>query len=163
MGVRPLHHVSISVRSLERSLRFYRDLLGMKPTLSAVVADETHERYLRLPTGTSGRAVMLQVGPPIGAIQLIEWSLITSSPAKRPCDPGAFVLAFELLGESIAEILARLAVQGVQPWTDPVTVDIAGYGVVTTVIIEDPDGIMIELLELPDSLRRLSNELRVLE
>jgi len=32
MIARALHHVSFPVRDLERSLRFYRDLLGLEPT-----------------------------------------------------------------------------------------------------------------------------------
>jgi catechol 2,3-dioxygenase-like lactoylglutathione lyase family enzyme len=76
MSVKPLHHVSLSVRSLDRSLHFYRDLLGMRVSLKADIADEVHERYLRLPPGAHGRVAVLQVGRPIGAIQLINGQAI---------------------------------------------------------------------------------------
>lgn len=150
MGVRPLHHVSLSVRNLDRSVRFYRDLLGMRVSLTADIADSVHERYLRLPPGAKGKVAVLQVGRPVGAVQLIEWShRPIPTPPKRPGDPGPFLLAFELDGETIDVILARLAAAGVEPWTEPETTEIPNYGTITTAIVEDPDGNMIEFLELP--------------
>lgn len=150
MPVRPLHHVSMSVKSLDRSIRFYRDLLGMRVSMEATIADEEHETYLRLPKGASGRVAVLQVGPPVGAVQLIEWSHeMPDSAPLRPGAPGPFVLAFELEGESVAEILARLREHGVEPWTEPITTEIPNYGTITTAIVEDPDGVMVEFLELP--------------
>jgi len=122
----------------------------MRVSLTADIADEVHERYLRLPPGARGKVAVLQVGRPIGAVQLIEWThRPTSTPPKRPGDPGPFLLAFELDGESIDAILDRLATEGVQPWTGPVTAEIPNYGTITTAIVEDPDGNMIEFLELP--------------
>lgn len=150
MGVLPIHHVSISVSSLEKSLFFYRDLLKMKVTLEAEVSDDAHIYYLRLQRGTIGKVAMLQVGPPLGAVQLIEWS--TKPPARspnRPGDPGVFLLAFELKNESIDELLLRLKAHAIQPWSDIVCSEIPNYGKIRTVVVEDPDGIMIEFLELP--------------
>ncbi len=122
----------------------------MRVSLTAEIGDEVHERYLRLPTGAHGTVAVLQVGRPIGAIQLIEWShRPTPTPPKRPGDPGPFLLAFELDGESIGEVLGRLSNEGIQPWTGPVTTEIPNYGTITTAIVEDPDGNMIEFLELP--------------
>ena len=150
MPVRPLHHVSMSVKSLDRSIRFYRDLLGMRVSMEATIADEEHEIYLRLPKGASGRVAVLQVGPPVGAVQLIEWSHeMPESAPLRPGNPGPFVLAFELEGETVAEILARLREHGIEPWTEPITTEIPSYGTITTAIVEDPDGVMVEFLELP--------------
>jgi catechol 2,3-dioxygenase-like lactoylglutathione lyase family enzyme len=150
MSVKPLHHVSLSVLSLDRSIHFYRDLLGMRVSLTAEIGDEAHERYLRLPTGAHGKVAVLQVGRPIGAIQLIEWSHRPNpTPPKRPGDPGLFLLAFELDGESINEVLSRLSNEGIQSWTRPVSTEITNYGNITTAIVEDPDGNMIEFLELP--------------
>ena len=150
MGVKPLHHVSLSVRNLDRSIHFYRDLLGMRVSLTAEISDEVHERYLRIPAGTRGRVAVMQVGRPVGAVQLIEWShRPTPTPPKRPGDPGPFLLAFELDGESIQMVLERLSSEGVLPWTGPVTTEIPDYGTITTAIVEDTDGDMIEFLELP--------------
>jgi len=45
MPVTPLHHVSISVKSLDNSLYFYRTILGMKVTLEATIDDDSHVEY----------------------------------------------------------------------------------------------------------------------
>lgn len=150
MGVSPIHHVSISVASLEKSIYFYRDLLKMKVTLEAEVSDDAHIEYLRLEAGTVGKVAMLQVGPPMGAVQLIEWT--NKKPQRspnRPGNPGVFLLAFELKDESINELLVRLKAHGIQPWSAIVSSVIPNYGPIRTVVVEDPDGIMIEFLELP--------------
>lgn len=150
MPVGPVHHVSLSVTDLERSVHFYSEVLGMRVTMRATISDDEHDAYLRLPSGTVGKVALLQVGPPVGAVQLIEWSNgQTPSPPKRPGDPGVFLLAFELNEEDIDQMLHRLKEHGVTPWTTPVESNIRDYGRIRTVIVEDPDGNMIEFLELP--------------
>ena len=122
----------------------------MRVSLTAEISDHMHEQYLRLPPGARGKVAVLQVGPPIGAVQLIEWSHSSATtPPKRPGDHGPFLLAFELADESIDSALSRLAVEGILPWTPPMTTEIPNYGTITTAIVEDPDGNMIEFLELP--------------
>jgi catechol 2,3-dioxygenase-like lactoylglutathione lyase family enzyme len=59
MPVAPLHHVSISVKSLDTSLYFYRTILGMKVTLEATIDDDSHVEYLRLRPNTSGRVALV--------------------------------------------------------------------------------------------------------
>ena len=50
----PIHHVTLSVTDLDRSIAFYRDVLGFRQTVTGVVDDEEHEVYLRMPPGTTG-------------------------------------------------------------------------------------------------------------
>lgn len=153
MSLSPIHHVTLSVQSLERSVAFYRDVLGLRLTMQAEVADREHEIYLRLPSGTRGRAAILQADDrTIGEVELIEWDLPQSrppSPPKRPGDPGVFLLAFEVTQETLAEVHDRLLSHGIEFWSDPQTMEIDGYGQIHAVVFEDPDGVMIELLQLP--------------
>jgi len=46
-------------------------------------------------------------------------------------------------------LLTRLKEHGIQPWSAIVNSVIPNYGPIRTVVVEDPDGIMIEFLELP--------------
>lgn len=150
MSVNPLHHISLSVTSLEKSLTFYRDILGMKVTLESTIDDSAHIDYLKLQPGSSARVAMLQVGPPLGAVQLIEWSNTKKiGQPLRPGSPGIFLIAFELSNETIDEILTRLATHNIYPWSEPKSSFIMRYGEIRTVVVEDPDGVMIEFLELP--------------
>lgn len=49
MPLGPVHHVSISVTDLSRSIPFYRNVLGLRLTMQATVSDPEHDLYLRLP------------------------------------------------------------------------------------------------------------------
>ena len=154
MPVGPVHHVSISVADMARSVAFYRDVLGFRLTMEVTVCDPEHDLYLRLPQGTSARVAILQAGSvTIGEVELIEWSFPASpppaTPPKRPGDPGPFLLAFEVTGEELEAACERMAAQGVEFWSDPITSHIDGYGEIRAVVCEDPDGAMIELLTLP--------------
>ena len=152
MSLSPIHHVSISVTDLERSVAFYRDVLGLRVTMEGTVGDEQHEIYLRLPAGTSARVAILQADErPLGAVELIEWSLpSTPRPPNRPGDPGVFLLAFDVVDETSDAARARLERAGARFWSDIQTMTIDGYGDIRAVVFEDPDGLMLELLELPD-------------
>jgi len=149
----PLHHVTLSVRDLERSIAFYRDVLGMRLTMRAEVADREHEIYLRLPAGTRGQAAILQADErTIGEVELIQWGLPIPpepTPPKRPGDPGVFLLAFEVTESTLEQACDQLRLRGVEFWSDVQQMAIDGYGQIRAVVFEDPDGVMIELLQLP--------------
>ena len=154
MPLGPVHHVTISVADLARSVAFYRDILGFRLTMEVTVCDPEHDLYLRLPQGTTARVAILQAGSTtIGEVELIQWSfpahppLVT--PPKRPGDPGPFLLAFEVTGEELETTCERMTRQGVKFWSEPITSHIDGYGDIRAVVCEDPDGTMIELLTLP--------------
>ncbi|MCQ3803047.1 MAG: VOC family protein [bacterium] len=154
MPLGPVHHVSISVTDMGRSIAFYRDVLGFRLTMQTTVSDPEHDLYLRLPEGTSAQVAILQAGSvTIGEVELIQWSFPSSppsaTPAKRPGDPGPFLLAFEVTGEELETACQRMTQQGVKFWSDPITSHIDGYGAIRAVVCEDPDGTMIELLTLP--------------
>ena len=154
MPLGPVHHVSISVTDMERSLAFYRDILGFRLTIQTTVNDPEHDLYLRLPEGTSAEVAILQAGSvTVGEVELIRWSFRSSpppaTPAKRPGDPGPFLLAFEVTGEELETACERMTRQGVEFWSKPITSHIDGYGNIRAVVCEDPDGAMIELLTLP--------------
>lgn len=154
MPVGPVHHVAISVTDLDRSVAFYRDILGLRLTMQTTVSDPEHELYLRLPPGTSARVAILQSGSKtVGEVELIQWSFPSApppvTPAKRPGDPGPFALAFEVTGEELETVCKRMKKQEVVFWSDPIISHIEGYGDIRAVVCEDPDGAMIELLTLP--------------
>lgn len=153
MRLREIHHACVGVSDLDRSLAFYVDLLGLRVTLTGTIDDEEHARLLRLPPGFRGRVATVQ--PPrteTGAVELIELTVPgrdARAPA-RPGDLGVFMLAFEVLDAELAVAVERLERAGVPCWTEPIAMDVPDYGSIASVVCEDPDGILVELLTLPD-------------
>jgi lactoylglutathione lyase len=150
-----VHHVAVNVSDLERSLRFYAGALGLRTTLRMEIAGEPFERLLRLPTGASGRVAYVEGGARIGQIELIEWRLPAppeTTPAGPP-DAGSALPGPRLLSFSVSEPLeqwhARLQRHGVKCWSAPISLELPNYGLIRAMVAEDPDGYLVELVNLP--------------
>jgi catechol 2,3-dioxygenase-like lactoylglutathione lyase family enzyme len=90
-----VHHTSRSVADMERSLRFYRDLLGMEVVLDTEMTGEMLEREvalegarLRLIELASGGETMLEL------LQYYEPEPSGLGARLRPCDVGAHHVAY---------------------------------------------------------------------
>ena len=153
MSLSPVHHTNISVTNMERALAFYRDALGYRVTMRAKVDRPEFQRYTRVPPGTTGDMVLLQSGddPNVGTIELIQWSppLAETTPPKRAGDPGICMIAIQVQDETLEEVRERLGEQGIEPWSDILSIDLEGYPTFRGMVIEDPDGTLVELIQLP--------------
>ena len=150
-AVSEVHHVCLSVRNLQASLRFYADGLGLRPTLRMDVGQEGTWEMLRLPRGTMGRSVFLQGPSKIGQVELVEWDLPVpaASRPKEPGDPGILLLSFAVEQDEIAELHERLGSMGVEIHAPPRTRVLDNYGPISIFVCRDPDGNMVEILSLP--------------
>jgi lactoylglutathione lyase len=148
----PVHHIALAVADLERSLRFYTETLGLRPTLRMQIAGSSFERLLRFPPGTTGEVAFVQGPPRVGQIELIQWSRPDSAPtpgATRPAADGTSPLLSFSVTEPLAEWHARLTAAGAPCWSEPIELELPGYGVIEAFIAEDPDGHVVELVRLP--------------
>jgi len=153
MAFSEIHHVALTVSDMDRSLGFYCELLGFRKTLDMQLSGASFEKLFRLEPGTTARSVILQQGKSrVGELELLVFQgpgLHKPSGPKRPGDPGLLMLSFEVQHESLHAVSLRLKARKVPFVCDPVELDLPGYGVIRSLMVEDPDGALGELVELP--------------
>src|SRR5262245_12690319 len=114
------HHTSFTVADLDKSLTFFRDLLGLEVVVRRDVHDEYFGRIVG-PPGCAVEAAMLKL-PGGHCVELFEYvEPRGQSVAPRPCDPGSSHLA--LLVQDLPALYDRLKAQGLEFGSPPVTID----------------------------------------
>src|SRR3990172_13071979 len=150
-GVRAtgIHHTSLVIGEMERSLRFYRDLLGMEVMVDTEMKGEMLDREVAL-EAAHVRVVELKVGEASAFLELLQYYSPTGKPFPadfRCCDTGAPHVAF--LVPDIRRAYEQLSAAGVRFTAPPPDVDSGAFAGSRTVYCYDPDGIVGELWQLP--------------
>jgi len=136
------------VWDLERSLRFYSDLVGAPAptTIPAWTTDPALLNFLAAPTGQV-RFGSVRIPGSTMSVEIVESTDVPRSALRyRLQDPGAVRLILTV--RSLDSLLARLKLEGVPVVTvggAPLTVRNHNEG--RAVMIQDPDGFFIELLQ----------------
>jgi catechol 2,3-dioxygenase-like lactoylglutathione lyase family enzyme len=133
-----LNHLGHCVRDLERSRRFYEDLLGFEFWRELRPSDESSAKLLALDAPLDSTIVYLRRDGFV--LELIHFGAPghRREPQRRTMDePGLTHLSFSC---DVAGVCARVAEYGGEVLTD------TDVGV--AVFIRDPDGQLIELLPL---------------
>jgi catechol 2,3-dioxygenase-like lactoylglutathione lyase family enzyme len=140
-------HTGITVSNLERSLAFWRDVLGFELSHTAHQKGELAQEI----TGVEGAEIKLAVlkAPGGHKIELLEYP----APADRkhanlrPCDVGSVHVA--LLVEDLKAALDRIAVSGWKTAGQPQILTKGPNAGKRVVYVRDPDGTTIEFMEMP--------------
>jgi len=137
-----ISHVGLSVANLERSIAFYRDLLGMRLIQEVPFGGANYDAIMGL-KGTQGRIAVLRTGNL--EIELLEFE----RPAPRPVEPGRYVSDqginhFAIHVEDIAGLYARLTAAGVRFHSALIHFPRCAT---TAAYFRDPDGTFIEMLQ----------------
>ena len=148
--IKSVFHTSWTVESLERSVAFYRDLLGFELIGKRERQGPAIETVVGFPKADLRMAFLRIPGAPVGIsghhLELIEYRHPKGVKLDvRTCDTGAAHLALETT--DIQADHARLKAAGVAIVSEPVTFD-GVAGKVLACYLRDPDGFTIELVQL---------------
>ena len=148
MAVLRMTHVGICVSDLERSIQFYRDLLGFAYRSELRVQGEPSDTLLRL-HGVDLRAVYLERDGT--RIELLHYAAPAAVGDTAPRLMNARGLThLSLRVDSVADTLRALRAAGVAA-LDETLIDFPAFGS-AAVFICDPDGTLIELVQSPGDL-----------
>jgi len=143
---RGVHHTALNVMDLERSLSFYRDVLGLKPLFEPEdVIGPGFGRAMKI-DGAKIRYVHLEAGDESTIVELIQFLTPKAKHSKlRKYDTGAPHIAFRV--DDIDEAKGKLEAKGVRFISDPVRIGDGPLEGKSFVYFSDPDGLVLELFE----------------
>lgn len=150
MRVRGTSHIAIGVSDMERSLAFYRDLLGFRVTL-----DDPHEDPGGLLSGEGPGEPRTRHGvylrwedDPHATFIVLSEDRPLSGGAIRIGEVGIHHVAFWV--DDLQEVFEDVRAAGTRIVVPPTAMDSTAYGEpaggqVLTTLFKDPDGIVIQL------------------
>jgi len=140
-------HTGVTVSDIERSLVFWRDVLGFELSHRAHQQGELAEQI----TGVAGAEILIAVlKAPGHKIELLEYRGPDDRKNRndlRPCDLGHVHLALTV--ENLDEILDRMAASGWKAAGTPQTLTLGPNAGKRVIYVRDPDGTTIELMQMP--------------
>ena len=144
--LKAIHHVGLTVANLERSIAFYRDMLGF----ALAAGPWTHEGPVLAdltgyPPGVSVRQAFLRIPDTDEVIELLEYTKggVTIDPANGNAGAAHFAVVVDDI-ETLHAELVRKGHRFVSAPTRTTKSDVM-YGKAAYLI--DPDGIRVELYE----------------
>lgn len=141
-----IFHTGITVSSLDKSIPFYRDVLGLEIMTGPTEVFEGDELSRALGVGnTRLRLVIFRVGE--GSLELIEY-LSPESQYKKPMPPntlGAMHVAFRV--DDVDKKIEELKGKGIYFLSHVNVVDEGPLDGWKWIYFKDPDGITLELVE----------------
>jgi catechol 2,3-dioxygenase-like lactoylglutathione lyase family enzyme len=145
--VTTFHHVAVTVRDLERSLAFYRDLLGLEEVERHRLEGQGIEQMTAKP-GVVMEVVRLAA--PGTRKVLVDLQQYVAPPGRQSDSKlGDVANAHFCFGvRDLVGTCRDLRARGVHFVSEPVTFDL-DVGQVRVVFLHDPDGFVLELVETP--------------
>lgn len=148
-------HVSVTVSDMDRSLAFYRDLLGLQEIERHRLEGETISKMAGKDDVVM-QVVRLQAPETPGLLLDLQQYVTPQgkvSDAKLG-DVGHSHICFGV--PNLAEAYQELTDQGVKFVSEPVSFDLE-WAIVHVVFFEDPDGYILELMQVPYE-KKVSNQ-----
>ena len=139
-------HTGITVSNVERSLQFWRDVLGFELSHTAHQTGELAREI----TGVAGAEIKLAVLKTPGGHKIELLQYLAPPDRKhantRPCDVGHVHVA--LLVDDLDAVLEKIAASGWNAAGKPQTLKIGPNAGKRVVYVRDPDGTTIEFMQV---------------
>ena len=146
-ALRDLHHLGLTVADIERSIHFYRDLLGMeligrRPSVTAgYVAQQTGYDDVEL------NVASFRISPDCRqTMEVVQYMNHVGDPATTDTNrPGNSHLC--LLVDDLKSAVAELSEAGVRFKSDPVEITAGPNAGGLVIYMKDPDGYTLEMFQ----------------
>jgi lactoylglutathione lyase len=150
------HHTGIQVADLDRSVAFYRDVLGFE----LVFAWNPRADYIRTIVGYPDadiHAAILRMPGSDHFLEILEYRNVEKTPVDtRTANPGTAHMAF--FTDDCDGLYAELKAKGVDSVSAPVTPTIGPNTGGRAVYMIDPDGIRVEFIQTSRSFGEFTPE-----
>lgn len=146
-SVNILDHVAVTISDMERSLRFYCDLLGLKEVERHRLEGETISKMAGKPEVIM-EVVRLEAPETPGVMLDLQQYV---APEGKVSDAQLGDVAHSHLCFGVPDVWAAykdLSEKGVEFVSEPVSFDLE-WGIVYVVFFKDPDGFILELMQVP--------------
>ncbi len=149
MTITGLVHVNVNCSDFDRSRAFYEMLgfehmLDVPPTNTAEVAAAVGMP----PYQVKGALFILRTGSQPFVLDLLEWQEPTDSEAPYPHLYHLGIARIALSTDDLAGDMARLQAAGVEFLSEPASVTLEQQATTTFVCFKDPDGTILELVQM---------------
>ena len=145
-----ISHVAIGVRDMERSIKFYRDLLGLEVKYDHEQPIGGLGNLYANPQKGKRRAAHLHYGKGEGRGFLVLTEMPGGTPGEAIKLDEVGISHFSWWVDDIRAVHEKLKSAGVKVLVPPYETDAGGYGETSsrkflTCLFEDPDGIIVQL------------------
>lgn len=140
-----VQHIGIPVGSMERSLKWYKEMLGLEPDFVLDASGEGTANAVGVP-GADFSFAFMKVGNTY--VELLEYRNPRGKPYDRGNnDIGAVHLCFQV--DDIEDAYRKLSARGVKFNTPPVWIDAGPLAGCAFCYFPDPDNVQLELFQVP--------------
>jgi lactoylglutathione lyase len=141
------HHTSFTVADLNRSVEFFRDVLGLELLFVREVFADYFDRIVGLPK-CEVHAALFRIPNSNHHVELFQYLEPLGTPhSSKPCDPGSCHLC--LLVDDLPQLYEKLKAKGVACVSEPVTITAGPNRGALALYLRDPNGVLIELFQRP--------------
>jgi len=148
------HHTGIQVADLERSIRFYRDILGFELVFQWNPRAEYIRTVVGYPEADIHAAVLRMPGADM-YLEILEYRNVEKAAVDtRTANPGTAHMAF--FTDDCDGLYRELTAKGVPSVSEPVTPSIGPNKGGRAVYMIDPDGIRVEFIQTSRSFGEFS-------